>query len=78
MNRRHVIASLVSLAFWVCGCETLRHEREPKLDEVGADSAESAAVGVRSKPPKGFFKGTRLPGALSDEAREIENNLGVQ
>ncbi|MDR3634603.1 MAG: hypothetical protein P4L84_12430 [Isosphaeraceae bacterium] len=77
MKRRQVFAGLFSLGLCLCGCETLRHGHTSKSDD-DADSDEAAVVGVRAKPPSGFFKGTRLPGGLSSEAREIENDFGIQ
>jgi hypothetical protein len=29
------------------------------------------------RPPRGFFKNSRLPGGVSSQASEIERNLGV-
>ena len=43
-----------------------------------SDEDEDIKVeGVQSKPPKGFFSGSRLQGGWSDEAHDIEKNLGV-
>lgn len=59
------------------GCESLRHETRSKADDTGLE-AEDAKVGeVKSEAPKGFFKSSRLPGAMSDEGRDIERNLGI-
>jgi hypothetical protein len=78
MNRRLALASLLSLSFTLCACETSRQAQRPSRDDDADDGDEVSAVRVRSKPPKGFFRGSRLPGALSSEAREIENDFGIQ
>lgn len=78
MKRRQVIAGLFLVSACLCGCETLRHEHRPKPIETADDSDDPNLGEVQSKPPKGFFKGSRLPGGLSPEAREIENNFGIQ
>jgi len=36
------------------------------------------ALFTEEEKTKGFFKSTRLPGAMSDEGREIEKSLGIQ
>lgn len=77
MKRRQVITGLLLVCACFCGCETLRQRHEPKL-ETSDDSDEPNLGEVHSKPPKGFFKGSRLPGGLSPEAREIESNFGIQ
>ena len=80
------LAALV-LAPGLTGCETLRHtlrlERthDGKADEA-AGKAEVApdkdvALDVQSPTPKPFFKPSRLSGAMSDEGRDIERDLGV-
>jgi hypothetical protein len=63
------------------GCETLKHETRPNSDsdvvravESKPDSGESS----ESAPTKGFFKSSRLSGAMSSEGRDIERSLGVQ
>jgi hypothetical protein len=67
--------AVLSAAVVVPGCEHFRnvsahHEPAP---EAEAEDAEAQA----SSPPKGFFKSTRLPGAMSEEGSEIERSLGV-
>jgi hypothetical protein len=54
------------------GCnvhEQLRRPRQP--DDVAAESEEA-------NESKRFFKSSRIPGALSSEAREVEQSLGVR
>jgi hypothetical protein len=64
----------------LAGCEELRHGLRSKSaassaqDEVKPSGVEA----IKSDSPKGFFKSTRLPGAMSDEGREIEKSLGIQ
>jgi len=46
---------------------------EPEVDE---DLVKYAPIDAA--PVKNFFHGSRLPGAWSSDARDIERNLGVQ
>jgi hypothetical protein len=53
------------------GCEHLGNTRDSKADSA-SDEEEAT-----SHSTKGFFKPTRLPGAMSSEGAEIERSLGV-
>ena len=53
---------------------TLTKDAEP---EPIVTFSEDSNGSNDSAPPKGFFKNTRLPGALSSEAADIERNLGI-
>ena len=69
MNRR-TFGIALALAFAcsaLTGCETLRHDVRSKSDDLPRDEEEPKPGEVRSEAPKGFFKSSRLPGALSDE-----------
>ena len=69
------------------GCESMRqsfrgHDKEhlAKLDhehesESGGGSDE--VRDIKSPATKKFFKDSRLSGAMSDEGREIERDLGI-
>lgn len=74
-------AALAGMGLFSSGCETPNHfVRKSHPDEKAAnyvpaedgDGEAKAAAG-----PKGFFKGGRLPGAMSSEGAEIERSLGV-
>jgi hypothetical protein len=80
--------TLLFLGLWplLTGCESMRnsvrhndshaketaakteHDGEPGSDEV---------LDVKSSKPRPFFKPSRLSGAMSDEGREIERDLGI-
>jgi hypothetical protein len=85
MSRR--IAGWLSFVFGcagvlVAGCETERKSAlRPKSQDPAVPSAaardEDDGSG-ETAPPKGFFRSTRLPGALSSEGAEIEQHLGIQ
>jgi hypothetical protein len=66
------------------GCETLKHETRPNSDSDVPHAAESTSESKESgdssesTPTKGFFKSSRLSGAMSSEGRDIERSLGVQ
>ena len=83
MQRKLLALGLASLCWSavLAGCELTRHEQQVKVNETIHEEDEatsSSAVGtVESKPPKGFFSNTRMSGAWSSEARQIERNLGV-
>lgn len=66
----------------LCGCETLnRFGRKSGSDADAAHlTAPAESENEESAPagPKGFFKPTRLSGALSSEGAEIERHLGVK
>jgi hypothetical protein len=63
----------------LAGCEELRHGLRSKSVASSEDAANGSGVqDVKPDAPKGFFKSTRLPGAMSDEGREIEKSLGIQ
>ena len=61
------------------GCETMRAiGLRPHKDSVPKVTAGSEEIEVDNEAPtKGFFKATRRPAALSSEARDIENSLGL-
>ncbi len=78
MNRRTLLSALSLFAATLGGCATARPSRRADDDDLTTDADDEEKVGrVRSKPPKGFFSGSRLQGGWSDEANEIERNLGV-
>jgi hypothetical protein len=83
MRRRIVV--WLSLAFGcagalVAGCETYRKQglrsksEDPAVRSAAASDEEDSEP---NKPPKGFFKPTRLSGALSSEGASIEKDLGI-
>ncbi len=72
--------ALLSAFTFFAGCESLNREVRPKSEPSLEDVAEAAPMEgeVRSEAPKGFFKSSRLSGAMSDEGREIERDLGIR
>jgi hypothetical protein len=54
------------------GCESLDHYRRPRSFEDVKPEAEE------SSESKGFFKPSRVSGAMSSEGREIEQSLGIR
>jgi hypothetical protein len=68
-------AVLVGWAIGLPGCEHTRNVRPASAD---LDTEPEEGASHESAPTKGFFKPTRLPGALSDEGAEIERSLGVR
>ena len=63
----------------LAGCESLRHGLRPDPDATANAVDEPAEhPEVKSEAPKGFFKSTRLSGAMSDEGRDIEKSLGIE
>ena len=80
MKRRilGIALALAAACSALTGCELFRHDVRSKSDG-GAPDDETSRIGeVRSEAPKGFFKSSRLPGAMSDEGREIERDLGIR
>jgi hypothetical protein len=73
----------LSLALFVAssilaGCENFHHGLHSKANEAKDDSKDSnSVIGVEPGSTQPFFKPSRLPGAMSDEGREIEKNLGI-
>jgi len=62
----------------LAGCEWIHHGLRTKADSTAGETGDSTKVeDVKSEAPKGFFKSTRLRGAMSDEGREIESSLGI-
>lgn|GEM_PF-5680526 len=68
------------------GCDLLHNQHQLRSKTTEADHEEeeheedNVAAKVRpveSESSKGFFHSTRLPGALSDEGRDIEKHLGI-
>lgn len=79
MKHRIIGLALLCACPALQGCETLHHELRWKAkDTEPADDGDSKEGAVNSEPSKGFFHNTRLSGALSDEGRDIERNLGVK
>jgi hypothetical protein len=63
---------VLSVLSFLPGCESLAHDRRPRSQEdVKLDAEDSSET-------KGFFKSSRIPGAMSSEAREIEQSLGIR
>jgi hypothetical protein len=79
MKRRTVCLAVTFVCASLVGCEWLQYELRPKSHEKPYElyDDESHTEKDESIAPKGFHKATRLPGALSDEAREIESHLGI-
>ena len=91
MPRRlpRIVSALATLALahGLTGCETLRQtlrlerSHEDKADEAEgkpeAAAEKDAPLDVQSPTPKPFFKPSRLSGAMSDEGRDIERDLGI-
>jgi hypothetical protein len=80
--------ALSALCLVPMGCETqrslLRHKNSGDLKEgsseataVRSDASKILGVESDAKNPEPFFKNNRRSGGWSSEAREIENNLGV-
>jgi hypothetical protein len=63
---------VLSILSFLPGCESLEHYRRPRSQEdVKPDDDEPSET-------KGFFKSSRIPGALSSEGREVEQSLGIR
>jgi hypothetical protein len=63
---------LLSALAFLPGCELLeRYRHPPAQDEAKPDAEEPSET-------KGFFKSSRIPGAMSSEGREIEQSLGIR
>jgi hypothetical protein len=89
LNRRAAalgLAFLYTLAF-VGGCQTLGRPRRNQEDSdvtraaASGDEVESNKIlDVQSDSSNGrpFFRASRLPGGLSDEAREIESHMNIR
>ena len=73
------------------GCETLRSRQQalhpsghdPDVAHASVENVESESkkildVQTDGKKTKPFFRSSRLSSGLSDEAREIENDLGIR
>ncbi|MDE2508849.1 MAG: hypothetical protein KGM43_16710 [Planctomycetota bacterium] len=75
-----VVFAAVLITPGLLGCESTRHGLRPRdqVDASSAESADDADKNVGSVAPKGFFKNSRLSGAMSSEGREIENDLGIK
>jgi hypothetical protein len=74
MKRRVLQLGLIVLSALsvLPGCESLEHFRRTRSqDDVKADAEEKSES-------KGFFRSTRVPGAMSSEGREIEQSLGIR
>jgi hypothetical protein len=82
MNRRFrslgVALTLVGSVPALAGCETWRNSlRKPDHDPSAASEIDTSKIHDVQTPGKPFFKSSRLPGAMSDEGREIESDLGI-
>ena len=71
---------LVCAGMALPGCETLQHNLRPRSEDDAPRAAEAKSDEDESGDPpvsKGFFKSSRLSGAMSSEGREIEQSLGI-
>jgi hypothetical protein len=66
--------ALISACSFLAGCESLGHGAKSKASE---DSIADKVDSVKPEPSKGFFKPSRLSGAMSSEGREVERDLGI-
>jgi hypothetical protein len=63
----------------LAGCEGLHRNLRPDPDALAnAQEDPPEHPEIKSEPPQGFFKSTRLSGAMSDEGRDIEKSLGIE
>jgi hypothetical protein len=68
--------ALISACSFLTGCSSLGHGAKSKPSE---DSIADKVDSVKQDPAaSGFFKNSRLSGAMSSEGRDIERDLGVQ
>jgi hypothetical protein len=63
---------VLSVLSFLPGCESLeQYRRSRPQEDVKPDADEPSET-------KGFFKSSRIPGAMSSEGREIEQSLGIR
>lgn len=90
---RIVLLALALAITTLTGCEHYRHLVRDSDPEVARTSKETSSkvktsddepesskildVQSDAKKSKPFFRGSRLSGALTDEGREIERDLGI-
>lgn len=78
------LALLVLLACAVpvlSGCEWIDHNVRPRASDDEprlSDEPASPEAASDTEVAKGFFKSSRLSGAMSSEGRDIERSLGIQ
>jgi hypothetical protein len=83
MNRRWIAVGLtLTLTLGLSGCETFsqslrQHASDKDKPRSESDGEQDEVEGVKSEAPKGFFNNSRLSGAWSSEARDVERSLGV-
>jgi hypothetical protein len=81
MNRRiprlgPTVGLLVAAVLAMPGCETLQHNLRTSSGRDAPREAEAKAE--EASEARGFFKPSRVSGAMSSEGREIEQSLGVR
>ena len=84
-SRRRILGVLFGLGVvlpTLCGCEAWRRQsgRSSPLtvgEDVLADPVASDPSFAKPAELGSFFRGGRLQGALSSEARDVEKSLGV-
>ncbi|MBY0398479.1 MAG: hypothetical protein K2X91_18695 [Thermoleophilia bacterium] len=84
------LVALSALTLAAAGCESMRQsmglrsaETDAAVDLADRPGGEPAPgidtpLDVKSEKPAPFFKNSRLSGGLSDQAREIERDLGIR
>ncbi|MGE3821657.1 MAG: hypothetical protein AB7I30_19775 [Isosphaeraceae bacterium] len=76
---------LLGASSTLIGCESIRQSLGLRTngtestipaeeEEIGVDTP----LDVKSARPRAFFQNSRLSGGLSDQAREIERDLGIR
>lgn len=79
MKRQFFWLGLSLVCASTLGCKLLGEQSRSKSDELSElRASEKSDDTEQSVAPKGFFKASRLPGAMSDEGREVESHLGIQ
>ena len=78
MKRRIVRLGLLLVCASLAGCQGNHGLRSNSSDSMNHPNDGVKVNDVESKPPKGFFKNSRLPGALERPGREIERDFGIR
>ncbi len=88
MPRRYLSIGLLAVGFAAAatGCEVLDRRSKASAEADPADPIAPAEAQVpedRDETPKStgisrFYKASKRPGGLSDEAREIEGHFNIQ
>jgi hypothetical protein len=82
MTRRKLRIGLIlaGVSLVGAGCDLMHHDLRSNADHASTsgDDSDSESLKEETASRSSTFKSNRLPGAMSNEGREVEKSLGIR